>query len=639
MEGVFIALDGTDASVTEAQFRLLAARLREARHNVETFSFPQLDQPSSHFVREYLNGRYGTDEDVGPYTGSLLYALDMYQAASRIREAVKEGKIVLAHHYSASTMAEQGQKFLRPEERRGFFLWLEGLETRMFGLPRPAVSIVLRVPSADSPDILTEAYDDLCQLFPKDYSRLDGARNGHVLPDETIHSLILAKITPLLPTPAHITAAGAHPDIQPETQEEPAPENDNEPFSRQGVMHITIEEVSSLLAADISSNHSITAVERPKDPGAKFAYYLPDELDDTTRSEYRLHLNRILEIHSEMSARLTEHLLTSSNNPEQVRLQVLDLLSPSLPVAVTSTFDILGTENDMESLILQLRSSGTREAATTADRIITAARQNVPDAFRASDARQQHNSDGQPKHRSKVADLSSKHLAGTHSASDSANVTLVDIWPRNEFDLVPDMLYEHSTLPLADIRKSVSAWSYVQKVEVMQAYLGDKTNHGELPGRALEKARYSWDVQSDFGTLRNMQRMHVFDNVHWQPLTPRYGFDVSDIIDESGLTDDFEECFAISLKLHSLLQQARFAAQSPYATLHGHKLRMQVHFNARQAFQLFEQTGRKPGYQNLITQMQEKLAEYHPLITEAAKFAAAGENSEPALSPVSTVSR
>ena len=116
--GTFIVIEGTDGSGKGTQFKLLAEHLRGLGHDVETFDFPQYDKPSSYFVREYLNGKYGPAGEVGPYTGSLFYALDRYEAAPAIREALQQGKIVLANRFTGSNMAHQGTSFARAEERR-----------------------------------------------------------------------------------------------------------------------------------------------------------------------------------------------------------------------------------------------------------------------------------------------------------------------------------------------------------------------------------------------------------------------------------------------------------------------------------------------------------------------------------------
>lgn len=214
--GSFIVIEGTDGSGKGTQFAKLVERLTAEGYDVAQFDFPQYDQPSSYFVREYLNGNYGSAEEVGPYTGSLFYALDRYQAAPAIQEALEAGKVVVANRFTGSNMAHQGTKFAIPAERRGYFIWNDNLEFEMLKIPRPDKSFVLRVPAETAQQLVdqkearnytdkkrdlheadlghlqrsVEVYDDLCQLFPQDFVRVDCVRDNSLLDIETIHQLL-----------------------------------------------------------------------------------------------------------------------------------------------------------------------------------------------------------------------------------------------------------------------------------------------------------------------------------------------------------------------------------------------------------------------------------------------------------------
>src|SRR5690606_22484531 len=115
-KGIFIVIEGTDGSGKGTQFKLVTDHLRAKGYNVATFDFPQYDLPSSYFVKKYLNGEYGSADEIGPYTSSLFYALDGYEAAPAIRQALEEGKIVLANRFTGSNMAHQGTKILSAEQ-------------------------------------------------------------------------------------------------------------------------------------------------------------------------------------------------------------------------------------------------------------------------------------------------------------------------------------------------------------------------------------------------------------------------------------------------------------------------------------------------------------------------------------------
>jgi thymidylate synthase ThyX len=153
--------------------------------------------------------------------------------------------------------------------------------------------------------------------------------------------------------------------------------------------------------------------------------------------------------------------------------------------------------------------------------------------------------------------------------------------------------------------------------------MGERLNRRHRPGRALEKAHYSWDLVCDYGIFRDLQRHRMVDDMNWQQLTPRYGYEIPALVEEAGLIEKFEACFDISLKLYSLLQAAGYALEAQYATLLGHKMRWKVTYNAREAFHLHElRTSPQghPGYRKLVLKMHEKLAEVHPQLAEAMKF-------------------
>jgi thymidylate synthase ThyX len=237
----------------------------------------------------------------------------------------------------------------------------------------------------------------------------------------------------------------------------------------------------------------------------------------------------------------------------------------------------------------------------------------------------------QANKRREIKKLAEDYLTANH-APQAEDITLTDVWPRNELDIVADMLYEHSHLPLESIRQEVSGWSYAQKLEVFNAYIGERLNRRHRPGRALEKIHYSWDLICDYGIFRDLQRHRIVDDLEWQLLTPRYGYEIPAIVEQAGLAEPFLDCFDLSLELYSLLQGAGHELEAQYATLLGHKMRWKVTYNAREAFHLHElrtSPAGHPGYRKLVLQMHEQLVQVHPLLGEAMKFVNADE--DPAL--------
>ncbi len=144
---MFIVIDGTDGSGKATQTKLLLERLgKKAGLETEVFDFPQYGQKSAVLVEDYLNGRFGSPEEVGPYRASILFACDRYAASFRMRKALAEGKVVLSNRYVSSNMGHQAGKIVDAAERDRFLEWLDNMEFKIFGIPRPDAVILLYMP-------------------------------------------------------------------------------------------------------------------------------------------------------------------------------------------------------------------------------------------------------------------------------------------------------------------------------------------------------------------------------------------------------------------------------------------------------------------------------------------------------------
>ncbi|PLX21311.1 dUTP diphosphatase [Candidatus Parcubacteria bacterium] len=144
-KGIFISIDGSDGSGKTTQIEILVKKLRNFGYEVETISFPQYGNKSAGIVEEYLNGKYGHADDVGPYASSIFYATDRFDAKKKIEKWLNEGKIVISDRYVSANMGHQGAKINDRAEREEFYDWLCNLEYDVFRIPRPNISMLLNV--------------------------------------------------------------------------------------------------------------------------------------------------------------------------------------------------------------------------------------------------------------------------------------------------------------------------------------------------------------------------------------------------------------------------------------------------------------------------------------------------------------
>ncbi len=144
-KGKLIVIEGIDGSGKGTQASLLLDIFNKlVQNSAIKVTFPEYT--NNFFGREvglYLNGAFGTD--VNPKFASLLYALDRFETKPKIEEALNNGVTVISDRYVSSNIAHQSLK-LPKEERPEFMKWVDEVEYKILGLPRPDLTIFLNIP-------------------------------------------------------------------------------------------------------------------------------------------------------------------------------------------------------------------------------------------------------------------------------------------------------------------------------------------------------------------------------------------------------------------------------------------------------------------------------------------------------------
>jgi dTMP kinase len=415
-------------------------------------------------------------------------------------------------------------------------------------------------------------------------------------------------------------------------------------------LHFVVEGASNLLTKKLEWGRLASYLEQStryiyfdqKDSSGNYKYYTPKHFEPSVKKLYRHTMNDLFDKYSSLVRAVTDYVRNTSSTPEKnrdaawqgaTRAQACDAIRSVLPVATKSTVGIYASGQALESLIMHLQSDSLPEAVSVGNQLLEQARKVVPVFLERADKPERGGAAiaYRSTTNATVASLAQEYLSGNHAAIEVQPVSLTDYWPKNELDVVAGMLYEHTCLSQSQIESEVSGWSYQKKLDIFTAYMGERLNRRHRPGRALETIHYSWDLVCDYGIFRDLQRHRMVDDLEWQQLTPRYGYEIPKLVEDAGLSDQFEACFDTSLKLYSALQQAGYQLEAQYATLLGHRMRWKVSYNAREAFHLHELRTTPqghPGYRKLVLQMHEKLAEVHPLMADAMKFVNKGEDAE-----------
>ncbi len=139
-KGMLIVIDGIDGSGKSTQIELFKKAL-----DCEIISFPRYeDNLYGKLIKRYLEGEFGSINEVNPYLLALAYAGDRFLAKTQIEKWLKEGKLVLVNRYVSASYAHMGAN-LPEEKREEFFNWLDELEYKTNKIPKEDLIILLTV--------------------------------------------------------------------------------------------------------------------------------------------------------------------------------------------------------------------------------------------------------------------------------------------------------------------------------------------------------------------------------------------------------------------------------------------------------------------------------------------------------------
>ncbi len=196
-------------------------------------------------------------------------------------------------------------------------------------------------------------------------------------------------------------------------------------------------------------------------------------------------------------------------------------------------------------------------------------------------------------------------------ANSTQPVTLTNYTPRNELDVVADMLYEQGDISKRTAVSLAGDLDYTKRNILFDAYM-------QSSGAALGSVQYEFDFLTSGAVYDELSRLDSFKDVMVQAPTPRHGYETPEIIEAAGLAETYATCFDISLQLYSILQQVGDGALAPNATLMGHRLRWKGYLAADKLHMLAASAKDATSATHaVIRAIIEAVGEVHPLTTAA----------------------
>ncbi len=377
-------------------------------------------------------------------------------------------------------------------------------------------------------------------------------------------------------------------------------------------------------------------------PGGGYRYFRDPELGP----EYARAMDELFSIYAAALPRVIEWADETFPAPDgepsaahrrAITAKALDLLRGLLPAASLSHMGIYATGQTYEQLILHLLAHPLPEARQCGRWILEAV-QGVMPSFVSRVERPDRGGEwvGYLEARERAAErwvarlgLDRRPADGTGPARPSVRLLHVD---GDEEALLAALLFEAAGADEESVRMRLTALGPEERGDLLTDLVGQRSNRRHRPGRGFEALRYRFEIVSDYGAFRDLQR-HRMLTVQWQRLTPDLGAGVPEEVVAAGCGSAYKRALEVSRDAYERLIGAGHDARAAmYALCLGYRIRYVLDLNAREAMQLIElRSGREghPSYRAVAHEMHAQIAAVHPGVAAAMRHVDA--DTEPRL--------
>jgi thymidylate synthase ThyX len=366
----------------------------------------------------------------------------------------------------------------------------------------------------------------------------------------------------------------------------------------------------------------------------RWRYHVPAELEGgALRDRYTRAMDATFEAYAKwipaMQAHFERRYPKSPSDSEGVhraaiRAKALDTLRGMLPAATQSNVGIYGTGQAFEALLLRMRAHPLLEVRACAAEMLTELRKVIPAFLTRVDQPDRGGrwSDYLASTREAMEAIAASVVPETPASRDE--VMLTDFDPDGEIKIVASALYAVSDAPDDQLMTLARRMTPDERSAVLRAYTGTRENRRHRPGRAFERTAYRFDILTDYGAFRDLQR-HRLLTLEWQALTTRHGYTEPEAIGEAGAKDDWDRVMDGSAELYESLASAGLKPVAPYAVAMAYRVRFYMEMNAREAMHLIElRTAPQghPAYRRVCQQMHTLIGEKagHSAVAESMRF-------------------
>lgn len=405
-----------------------------------------------------------------------------------------------------------------------------------------------------------------------------------------------------------------------------------------GGAHIACEQVSNILTKIIEKGRIASYLEQStryvyynKKINGQYHYVIPPEIAGSPlESLYKEYMDFLFDTYTEILEELTPILKKKYPQGEKqtdraweaiIRAKACDIVRGLLPASTRSNLGVYADGQAFEYMLVKMYASDNAEVIQYADMILHELRKIIPAFLTRVDLENrgklwsQYIKDIHSEMNGVTKSLLKKETVALPIRHTQNEVNLI-AWDKDGLDkIIQSILFEYTFESEKDIQKRIETFTEEEKRDILKKYCGNRQNRRHKPGRALETISYKFEVLSDYGAFRDLQR-HRMLTLEWQKLSPRNGYIIPiELEDLPRLKKLYENALIKSEGIYEKINDAFGEEVAQYVIPFAYRVRYEICMNLREATHFIELRSQKQGHYSY----RKVCIDMHDLIINKAK--------------------
>jgi thymidylate synthase ThyX len=409
-----------------------------------------------------------------------------------------------------------------------------------------------------------------------------------------------------------------------------------------GGAHIAVEDIS-MMAAKIIEDSRIGGSPLEKSTrylffdrkvNGEYRFYKePILMASAYREKYLETCNMLFDTYSNLIAPLTEHFevlipqtteVSEKAYRSSIRAKVLDCLRGLLPTSALTNVGLYGNGRFFDGLVRKLNCHNLAEMQDIGKKSFDELSKIIPSFIRRSSADHanfKEYADFYSSMQAEIKIITERCLTNKSKSNVEAGVRLVDCDDDAVVKVVAALLFAGSQSDLKTLRDTVREMDPEQATMILEAACNTRGNRRHKSPRALENAYFTFELVSDFGCYRDLQRHRILTQER-QLLSCDYSYVVPEEI--KGTSVEKEYCAALdkAKKAYDEIVQ-EFPEEAQYVIPMAYNIRWYFNINLRALQWVCELRSIAAGHSNYRTiaqNMARAVCERFPAFECAFKF-------------------